>query len=487
MEVKMKLWDTYGKPEKEFDWHWIMRTPMHKYAQHQVNINQEITEYAIRGFKQRVLCFEGRETPVGGEVDPTQEIPTDTKWLEPYLRTKDLGSTTHLSYSKKMVNTVQRAQEARDIGGRIPIQSQWGHLLYTIITTEPKLRRLISLHSGRDIKSQLFFCGQPFFTPKWGLNHWHVETMVRMNHRLREEEPKEVPTEENTIRVSKSELTVAFFTVFTSRENATRMMAIASSSLLPLKAKEGLIGPSPEEERFYSQMMMAMDPSRGTIWLYGKEVLLNNKFFSKVFNFPNEVYEMEEPPSKIYNEYMPYLKEGTTWEEHLARRAKTRGLQLSKFCAEAVAVLRPLSVIMGCRNNLKSVLINVLWAFIAVDRNRFMNWAMIFWGLFFRVVETARKLMMNFERPMHDMSSFSPTCRALLFTPRDTERGNSPDTSSLLSGLSSSFLLELREIKKTIYMRKLLHIKMNKKYKRKAHRSSSQDTLRMECHLSLGV
>ncbi|EFJ09657.1 hypothetical protein SELMODRAFT_427845 [Selaginella moellendorffii] len=66
MEVKMKLRDTYGKPEKEFDWHWIMRTLLHKYAQHQVNINQEIMEYVIRGFnvEQRMLCFEGRETPV---------------------------------------------------------------------------------------------------------------------------------------------------------------------------------------------------------------------------------------------------------------------------------------------------------------------------------------------------------------------------------------------------------------------------------------
>ncbi|EFJ09658.1 hypothetical protein SELMODRAFT_427846 [Selaginella moellendorffii] len=234
--------------------------------------------------------------------------------------------------------------------------------------------------------------------------------MVRMNRRLREEKPKEVPTEENAIRVSKLEPTVAFLTVFTIKENATRMMAITSSSLLPLKAKkarcegkntdsawfndcklggnfkllrEGLIGPSPEEERFYLQIMMAMDPSRGTIWLYGKEILLNNKFFSKVFEFPNKVYEMEEPLSKIYNEYRPYLKEGTTWEEHLARRAKTRGLQLSEFCAEVVAVLRPLSVIMGCRNNPKSVPVNVLWVFIAADRNWFMNWAMIFWGSFF--------------------------------------------------------------------------------------------------------
>ncbi|EFJ27190.1 hypothetical protein SELMODRAFT_412148 [Selaginella moellendorffii] len=438
MEVKMKLRDTYGKPEKEFDWHWIMRTPLHKYAQHQVNINQEIrmvgtvfTDEGSGEYNPFVLRQEGigtwipkTDSHTGTRVDyedGLQGVRLEVMWIFHHFHNEypiDWASIL----LKQMVNAVQRVQEARDIGGRIPIQSQWGHLLYTIITTEPKLRRLISLHGGQDIKSQLFFCGQPFFAPKKDLNHWHVEVTVRMNRRLGEEKPKEVPTEENAIRVSKSEPMVAFLTVFTIREDATRMTAIASSSLLPLKVKkarckgkntdsawfnnrelggnfkwlrEGLIGPSPEEEQFYSQMMMAMDPSRGTIWFYGKEILLNNKFFSKVFAFPNEVYEMEKPPSKIYNEYRPYLKEGTTWEEHLARRAKTRRLQLSEFCAEVVAVLRPLSVIMGCRNNPKSVPINVLWVFITADRNRFMNWAMIFRGLFFRVVETARKLMMK--------------------------------------------------------------------------------------------
>ncbi|EFJ29047.1 hypothetical protein SELMODRAFT_410546 [Selaginella moellendorffii] len=337
MEVKMKLRDTYGKPEKEFDWHWIMRTPLHKFAQHQVNINQEITEYVIRGFnvEQRMLCFEGRETlvteakirkafnipQVGGEVDPTREIPTDTKWLEPYLRTKDLGSTTRFSYGKKvlapgfrrqivtlahaldyqdglqgvrlevmwifhqfhneypidwasillkqMVNAVQRAQEAREIRGRIPIQSHVHH------------QRKCNQDDGN----------RKFFSP-------------------------------------------------TAQGEEGKRRTISGGRAVLLADDDG-------------------DGSKQ-----------GNHLALRCSRFPNKVYEMEEPPSKIYNEYKLYLKEGTTWEEHLARRAKTRGLQLSEFCAKVVAVLRPLSVIMGCRNNPKSIPVNVLWAFIPVDWNR---------------------------------------------------------------------------------------------------------------------
>ncbi|EFJ33471.1 hypothetical protein SELMODRAFT_407272 [Selaginella moellendorffii] len=282
------------------------------------------TEYAIRGFnvEKKMLCFEARETPVtkakirkafdipqvGGEVDPTREIPTDTKWLEPYLRTKDLGSTTRLSYGKKALAPGFR-------------------------------RRIVTL-------AHALIMRMDYKELDWNVHHQRKCNQDDGNHK--------------------------FFSPTTQGE-------------------EGKV--RGEEHR--QCLVQRPRTGRGTIWLYGKEILLNNKFFSKVFEFPNEVYEMEEPPSKIYNEYRPYLKEGTTWEEHLTRRAKTRGLQLSEFCAKVVAVLHPLSVIMGCRNNPKSVPINVLWVFIAADRNRFMNWAMIFWGLFFRVVETARKLMMK--------------------------------------------------------------------------------------------
>ncbi|EFJ12668.1 hypothetical protein SELMODRAFT_425116 [Selaginella moellendorffii] len=378
MEVKMKLRDTYGKPEKEFDWHWIMRTPLHKYAQHQVNINQEITEYAIRGFhvEQRMLCFEGRETPVteakirkafdipqvGGEVDSTREIPTDTKWLEPYLRTKDLGGTTHLSYGKKAlapgfqrrIVTLAHALDYEDGLQGVRLEVMW---IFHHFHNEYPIDWILS--------PNYFSVGNQSGTSTVG--------MVRMNRRLWEEKPKEVPTEENTIRVSKSEPTVAFLTVFTIRENTTRMTAIASSSLLPLKAKKARCEGKNTDSAWFNDRKLGDDDGDGS--KQGNHlILLNNKFFSKVFEFPNE---------------------GTTWEEHLARRMKTRGLQLSEFCAEVVAVLRPLSVIMGCRNNPKSVPVNVLWAFIAADRNWFMNWAMIFQGSFFQVVKTARKLMMK--------------------------------------------------------------------------------------------
>ncbi|EFJ06249.1 hypothetical protein SELMODRAFT_430851 [Selaginella moellendorffii] len=154
---------------------------------------------------------------------------------------------------------------------------------------------------------------------------------------------------------------------------------------------------------FLTNMIMAMDEHKKAIRVCRRNIRLSAEFFNQVFDFPEFQGHMKKPSRTIRPSAYRHLFEETAagrrkWKTHLARRKDTKrvkGIQVGDFPVAHANRLRPLTTLIGCKEEPKAIPANVMWAYARAENRQSVNWGVIFRISFFRVIAAQKSRILS--------------------------------------------------------------------------------------------
>ncbi|EFJ06248.1 hypothetical protein SELMODRAFT_430850 [Selaginella moellendorffii] len=146
-----------------------------------------------------------------------------------------------------------------------------------------------------------------------------------------------------------------------------------------------------------------MDEHKKAIRVYRRNIRLSAEFFNQVFDFPEFQGHMKKPSRTIRPSAYRHLFEETVagrrkWKTHLARRKDTKrvkGIQVGDFPVAHANRLRPLTALIGCKEEPKAIPANVMWAYARAENRQSVNWGVIFRISFFRVIAAQKSRILS--------------------------------------------------------------------------------------------